>query len=80
MLTLKINKPLTKIFLFVCLFSVNLSCDVERRIKDYSYTNEWYYDNDSRYQVYQTHNGKRYIIVLNKQQTKLKRKYLWKIN
>ena len=78
MLTLKINKPLTKIFLFACLFSVNLSCDVERRIKDYSYTNEWYYDNDSRYQVYQTYNGKHYIIVLNKQQTKLKRKYLKK--
>jgi hypothetical protein len=78
MSNLKINITLTKIFLFACLFSISLSCDVERRIKDYSYTNEWYYDNDSRYQVYQTKQGQRYIIVLNKQQTKLKRKYLKK--
>jgi hypothetical protein len=76
MVVMIINITLTKIFLFVCLISINLSCDVERRIRDYSYTNEWYYDNDLRYQVYQTKQGQRYIIVLNKEQTKLKRKYL----
>jgi hypothetical protein len=67
---------LTKIFLFLCLFWLSLSCDVEKRIHEHSYTNEWYYENDVRYQVYKTSIGQRYIIVLNKQQTKLKRKYI----
>jgi hypothetical protein len=70
------------------------SCkSVEERIKDYSYTDEWYFnkldtglyqnnfilkDRDiyERYQVYQTKSGRKYILVLNKKQTKLKRKYL----
>ena len=71
-----INNLLTKIFLLLCLFCVLLSCDVERRIHEHSYTNEWYYKNNERYQVYKTYKNKRYIIVLNKQQTKLKRKYI----
>lgn len=71
------NYFLTRIFLLVCLLFIPLSCNVEKRIHEYSYTNEWYYDTDgTRYQVYQTHSGKRYIIVLNKQQTKFKRKYI----
>jgi hypothetical protein len=73
---MRINNLLTKIFLFLCLFWLSLSCDVEKRIHEHSYTNEWYYENDVRYQVYKTSIGQRYIIVLNKQQTKLKRKYI----
>lgn len=73
---MRIYNLLTRIFLFLCLFFLSLSCDVERRIHEHSYTNEWYYENNERYQVYKTYKDKRYIIVLNKQQTKLKRKYI----
>jgi len=52
------------------------SCNVEKRIHEYSYTNEWYYLDNQRYQVYQTKSGEKYIIVLNKNQDKLKRKYI----
>jgi hypothetical protein len=52
------------------------SCSVEQRIKDYSYTNEWYYIDTMRYQVYKTKSGKRYIIVLNNTQTNFKRQYI----
>ena len=70
------NNFLTKIFLLLCLLCVPLSCDVEKRIHEFSYTDEWYYENGIRYQVYQTYNGRRYIIILNKEQTKFKRKYI----
>jgi hypothetical protein len=54
-----------------------LSCSsVEQRIKEYSYTNEWYYMGTERYQVYKTENGRRYIVVLNNKQTNFKRKYI----
>lgn len=52
------------------------SCSVEQRIKDYSYTNEWYYVDTMRFQVYKTKSGKKYIIVLNEKQTKYKRQYI----
>jgi hypothetical protein len=70
------NNLLTKIFLLVCLLCVPLSCDVEKRIYEHSYTQEWYYENGTRYQVYKTRIGQRYIIVLNKKETKFKRKYI----
>jgi hypothetical protein len=54
-----------------------LSCSsVEQRIKEHSYTNEWYYMGNERYQVYKTKSGERYIIVLNKKETDFKRKYI----
>lgn len=54
-----------------------MSCSsVEERIKEHSYTNEWYYINTERYQVYKTKSGERYIIVLNKKETGFKRKYI----
>jgi hypothetical protein len=52
------------------------SCSIEQRIKEYSYTKEWYYVNSERYQVYQTVRGTKYIIVLNEKQTRFKRKYI----
>ena len=52
------------------------SCSVESRIKEHSYTDEWYYEANTRYQVYKTKSGRKYIIVLNRGQTKLIRKYL----
>lgn len=56
---------------------ITLSCSsVEERIKEHSYTNEWYYINTERYQVYKTKSGARYIIVLNKKETDFKRKYI----
>jgi hypothetical protein len=64
-----------KIFIFAFLFTL-LSCGVEQRIKDYSYTEEWYYIDTMRFQVYKTKFGKRYIIVLNEKQTKYKRQYI----
>lgn len=53
-----------------------ISCSAEKRIKDYSYTDEWYYYNSERYQVYQTKFGKKYILIFNEKQTRVKRMYL----
>ena len=64
-----------KLLIILCFFTL-LSCGVEQRIKDYSYTNEWFYIDSNIYQVYKTKSGKRYIIVLNNKQTKLKRQYV----
>jgi hypothetical protein len=65
-------KKLILLFLFFTL----VSCDVEKRIYEHSYTNEWYYIDTMRFQVYKTKFGKRYIIVLNEKQTKFKRQYI----
>ena len=61
------------LILIVIMFT---SCNVEMRIKDHSYTDKWYYEKNERYQVYKTKKGNYYIIVLNKNQTKFKRKYI----
>jgi hypothetical protein len=65
-------KKLIILFLFFNL----LSCEAEKRIYEHSYTDEWYYIDTMRYQVYKTKFGKRYIIVLNEKQTKFKRQYI----
>jgi hypothetical protein len=53
------------------------SCSlVEDRIKEHSYTEEWYYIDTMRFQVYKTKSGKKYIIVLNEKQTRYKRQYI----
>jgi hypothetical protein len=53
------------------------SCSVEQRIYNHSYTDSWYYsEKGERYQVYKTARGNKYIIVLNKKETKLIRKYI----
>jgi hypothetical protein len=62
------------LILFISLFL--LSCSVEQRIKEYSYTKEWYYIDTMRFQVYKTKSGKKYIIVLNERQTRFKRQYI----
>ncbi len=66
-------KNLVLIFMGVLVMSCS---SVEQRIKEYSYTNEWYYMGTERYQVYKTKSGERYIIVLNKKETDFKRKYI----
>lgn len=53
-----------------------ISCSAEKRIKYYSYTDEWSYYKQDRYQVYQTKFGKKYILILNDNETRVKRKYL----
>lgn len=55
-----------------------ISCKTaELRIYDHSYTEYWYYsDKGERYQVYQTAMGNKYILVLNKKETKFIRKYI----
>jgi hypothetical protein len=53
-----------------------ISCSAEKRIKYYSYTDEWYYYNSERYQVYQTKLGNKYILIFNEKQTIIKRKYI----
>ena len=65
-------KKLILLLLFFCL----VSCEAEKIIYKHSYTNEWYYTSTMRYQVYKTKFGKRYILVLNEQQTKYKRQYI----
>lgn len=67
-----------KKLIFLISIFVLFSCGIEQRIKDYSYTNEWYYIDTMRFQVYQTKSGKKYIIVLNEKQTKYKRYYIEK--
>jgi hypothetical protein len=52
------------------------SCNAELRIKDHSYTDEWYYEGKERFQVYKTRTGRHYVLVLNKNETKFIRKYL----
>jgi hypothetical protein len=53
-----------------------ISCSAEKRIRYYSYTDEWSYYKQDRYQVYQTKFGKKYILILNDNKTRVKRKYL----
>jgi hypothetical protein len=65
------------LLIFAFLFPL-LSCGVEQRIKNHSYTDEWYYVDTTRYQVYKTKSGNRYIIVLNEKQTRFKRQYIKK--
>ena len=63
----------------LCIFFILIlltSCSVEQRIYKHSYTNEWCYTDNERYQVYKTALGARYIIVLNAKETKFKRKYI----
>ena len=62
------------ILLFILILTA--SCSAEQRIWKYSYTNEWYYMNAERYQVYKTAIGTRYIIILNNKETKFKRQYI----
>ena len=66
----KILALLTILLLFSCK-------PAELRIQNHSYTDYWYYsDQGERYQVYQTAMGNKYILVLNKKQTKFIRKYI----
>jgi hypothetical protein len=67
-----------KYLILILIVFILSSCSVEQRIKDHSYTNEWYYIDTMRFQVYKTKSGKKYIIVLNEQQTKYKRQYIKK--
>ena len=64
-----------KVLLIFGLFLLT-ACSVEQRIKDYSYTDEWYYIDTMRFQVYKTKAGRKYIIVLNNKHTKFKREYI----
>ena len=65
-----------KYLLLILITTLTISCSVEQRIKDYSYTDEWYFVDGFRYQVYKTKSSSRYIIRLNKRQTLFKRKYI----
>jgi hypothetical protein len=65
-----------KYLILILIVFILSSCSVEQRIKDHSYTNEWYYIDTMRFQVYKTKSGKKYIIVLNEKQTKFKRQYI----
>ena len=65
-----------KYIVFISVVLLSISCSVEKRIKDYSYTNEWYYIGSERYQIYQKKSGRKYIIKLNKGETKYKREFI----
>lgn len=54
------------------------SCSVEERIYQWSYTEDWYWKGDDRYQVYKTLGGRRYIIVIDTVRLELEREYLKK--
>lgn len=65
-----------KHFIAFLILTLTFSCSVEQRIKEHSYTDEWYYIDTMRFQVYKTRSGSKYIIVLNEKQTKYKRQYI----
>jgi hypothetical protein len=65
-----------RIIIFLLLLTISSCYSVEERIKDYSYTNESYYIDTMKFQVYQTKRGRKYIIVLNNRHTKFKRQYI----
>ena len=58
------------------LLILTTSCSIEKRIQRLTYTNELYYIDSEIYQVYKTSRGKRYVIILNKEQTNFKKHYL----
>lgn len=65
-------------YLLILLMAIlSFSCKpAEERIKEYSYTKEWYFKDGQRYQLYKTKYGKKYILVINKRETKIIRKYV----
>lgn len=65
-----------KYLVIILIAIMSLSCSAEKRIRYYSYTDEWHYYNSERYQVYQTKFGKKYILIFNEKQTRVKRMYL----
>lgn len=66
-------------YIYLLLICLYLSCSsADQRIKEYSYTNEWYYYKSAHYQVYKTKTNRKYIIVINKNETRLKRYYFIK--
>jgi hypothetical protein len=65
-----------KIILILLALITLTSCSVEQRIKDYSYTNEWYYIDMMKFEVYKTKSGRKYIIVLNEKHTRYVRQYI----
>jgi hypothetical protein len=65
-----------KILLILILIILNSCKPAEERIYEYSYTYDWYILNNQRYQVYLTKNHTKYILVLNKKETKFIRKYI----
>jgi len=63
------------LIILLILLILTTSCSIEQRIQRLTYTNELYYIDSEIYQVY-TSRGKRYIIIVNKEQTKFKKHYL----
>lgn len=61
------------IFIYILLISCG---NVDKRIKEHSYTDKWYYIDTMRFQVYKTKSGREYIIILNERETRFKRKYI----
>jgi hypothetical protein len=72
----KITRIIMKYIKLILIILFLYSCSVEQRIKEYSYTTEWYYINSTKYQVYKTRSNRKYIIILNKKETRLKRFYI----
>lgn len=58
------------------LLLLSACANLESIPNDYSYTCEWYVYKGEKYQVYKTKTGKPYIILINKKETKLKRKFI----
>jgi hypothetical protein len=65
-----------KHLILILIVFILTSCNVEKRIYEHSYTEEWHYIDTIRFQVYKTKSEKKYIIVLNEKQTRFKRQYI----
>ncbi len=65
------------IFSFLACSALLFSCgNVEKRIKEHSYTEKWFTIDSLRFQVYKTKSDREYIIILNERETKFVRKYI----
>jgi len=63
----------------ILLLTILSSCatlNADDRLKEYSYTNEYYYIDTMKFPVYKTKSGRKYIIVLNNKLTRYKRQYI----
>ena len=64
------------ILILISSFLLFSCANAEKRIKEHSYTNQWYFIDSLRFQVYETKSGREYIIILNERETKFVRKYI----
>ena len=72
----KIWATLFTVILIITLISCNSQKDPCVPMREWNYTDEWFYRGDERFQVYKTLLGKKFIYEMNKDSTAFKRKFI----